>query len=111
MTGFRKYIVVFLTVVYAFFFASTNLFYHTHHLVNSVLVHSHPFSGAGHTHTASQLVLIDAVDSSVYQGSVLQTVPEFVPTAFGSELCLNPITPVLSTRALSFSLRAPPASC
>lgn len=111
MVSLRKHISLFLLLVYAFFFASTNLFYHSHHLANSTLVHSHPFSGAGHTHTANQILVIDAVNSAVYEESALQDIPEYIPIAFRYELCTGYTTPVLSPTVSSFSLRAPPASC
>ena len=41
---FRQLSSVVMLVVYAFFFASTNLFYHSHQLADSKVVHSHPFS-------------------------------------------------------------------
>lgn len=49
----------FLLVLYAFFFASTTLFVHTHQDSNAT--HSHPWSSKAHTHTGSQLQLIDCL--------------------------------------------------
>lgn len=50
---------LFLLVLYAFFFASTTLFVHTHQ--DSNITHSHPWSSKNHTHTGSQLQLIDCL--------------------------------------------------
>ena len=47
----------FLLLLYAFFFASTTLFVHTHPDLN--ITHSHPWSSKTHTHTGAQIQLID----------------------------------------------------
>lgn len=111
MVKSRKYVGLALIVVYAFFFASANLFYHTHQLANSKLVHSHPFSGAGHSHTANQVVLIDLLDSATYQESSEISVPDAVSLLCCREIPASPEQSVLSVSAFSFSLRAPPATC
>ena len=104
-----KYIGLFLVLVYAFFFTSTNFFYHTHQLATAKLVHSHPFGGQGHTHTANQLTLVDIIDSSVYQESADVITPDFLPVLLSSEMDWNPTEEVFNVRILNFSLRAPPA--
>lgn len=107
----RKYFGLVLIVVYAFFFASTNYFSHSHQLENYRLVHSHPFNTPGHSHTANQILLISIVDSSLYQKSSDILVPDrFVPlTCF--EIISGPKEEIYSGSFYSYSLRAPPANC
>lgn len=111
MVKCRKYFGLFLVAVYAFFFASTNLFYHTHQIADYILVHSHPFSGSGHSHTADQVLLIDAVDSAIYQESSVISAPDMIPELPRLVISLGRETDVFSTHIFSISLRAPPASC
>ena len=111
MVKCRKYFGLFLVAVYAFFFASTNLFYHTHQIADFILVHSHPFSGAGHSHTADQVLLIDAIDSSIYQESSAISAPDMIPALPCLVISMGREADVLSAPTFPFSLRAPPASC
>ena len=111
MVKFRKYSGLFLILVYAFFFASTNLFYHSHQLADYKLVHSHPFSIPGHSHTANQILLIDLIDSADFQESAELSVPDAVPGFSCPEIMGNSTEVVRSGVIFSYSLRAPPASC
>ena len=111
MVKFRKYSGLFLILVYAFFFASTNLFYHSHQLADYKLVHSHPFSIPGHSHTANQILLIDLIDSADFQESAELSVPDAVPGFSCPENMGNSTEVILSGVIFSYSLRAPPASC
>lgn len=104
----RKIIGLFLLVVYAYFFASTNFFYHSHQLANSKIVHSHPFNGK-HAHTPGQIFVIGLFDAAVYQKSSDITVPDIVPLLACLEIPLRPEKDVFSCSVFSFSLRAPPA--
>lgn len=110
MVKHRKHIGLFLLVVYAFFFASTNFFYHSHQLANYKLVHSHPFNSPGHSHAGGQILLIEATDSAAYEESSPISVPDFVPTRPGTKILQTDVRPILTPDILSFSLRAPPAS-
>ena len=97
--------------MYAFFFASTNLFYHTHRLANGIIVHSHPFSNPEHSHTTSQILLIDAIHSAVYLESTELSVPERATVFFHQVVIDERAEHILSGLHISYSLRAPPASC
>ena len=107
----RKFIGVILIAVYAFLFASTNCFYHSHRLADSLLVHSHPFSNAQHSHTVNQIILIDIVDSAVYEESALIAAPDVVPASQCTEFSESTVEPALDGSFILFSLRAPPAVC
>ncbi|MBQ0150085.1 MAG: hypothetical protein KBT08_05650 [Bacteroidales bacterium] len=111
MVKCRKYIGIFLVLVYAFFFASTNLFYHSHQLADSKLVHSHPFSIPGHSHTATQILLIELTDTADYQASAELSAPDAAPGMFCPEISDSCTEAVLSGVLFFYSLRAPPASC
>ena len=111
MVRSRKVIGLVLVVVYAFFFASTNFFYHSHQLADFKLVHSHPFSNAGHSHTANQIVLIQVIDSAVYEESSAVAAPSDLPLPLVEEKLQWHAVPHVSPSVHSVSLRAPPASC
>ncbi|MCQ2181708.1 MAG: hypothetical protein MJY50_06600 [Bacteroidales bacterium] len=111
MAKCRKHIGLALLVVYAFFFASANLFCHSHQLSGFKIVHSHPFNGSGHSHTTGQILLIDVLDSATYQESAEISAPELIPVLLGGEIVSPYTSPVFSPEVSSFSLRAPPASC
>ena len=111
MVKCRKHIGLVLLLVYAFFFASTNFFYHSHQLAGCKIVHSHPFNDPGHSHTANQVLLIDSADSAIYQEVADLLAPDAVPALLcvGITACQNDV--VLPGSFFSFSLRAPPTSC
>ena len=111
MVKFRKYTGLFLILVYAFFFASTNFFYHTHQLADHKLVHSHPFSIPGHSHTADQILLIDLIDSADLLESAELSVPDAISGFSIPEYNDNAAEDTLCGSDLFYSLRAPPASC
>ena len=111
MVKFRKHTGLFLILVYAFFFASTNFFYHTHQLADYKLVHSHPFSIPGHSHTAGQILLIDLTDSADLLESAELSVPDAISGFSVPEYNDNVAEDTLCGSDLFYSLRAPPASC
>lgn len=102
---------IILATVYAFFFASTNFFYHSHVISDVKIVHSHPWSGAAHSHNADQISLIETLDSAVYEESETVTVPGPVPEFSFRTVAEAPAAAPLSAAVLTFSLRAPPATC
>ena len=56
-------------VLFAFFFASTNLFTHVHEGPEGRIVHSHPWSGKPHSHSDSELQLLQLISANVYLDS------------------------------------------
>lgn len=104
----RQRISIILLMVYAFFFASTNLFYHTHQLEDGTIVHSHIFwGGKAHSHSASQLQIIHLFDTVAYDAQV-----EVIPQPFIEQACADCCTPYIADTPVEprfvFSLRAPP---
>lgn len=98
-----------LAAVYAFFFASTNFFYHSHIISDVKIVHSHPWSGSAHSHSADQITLIEVLDSAVYEESETLVAPVPVPMAVCRTASELTESPAFSVSVLTFSLRAPPA--
>lgn len=54
-------------VLFAFFFASTNFFFHVHEGPDGRIVHSHPWSAKPHSHSAAQFQLISLISSSAFE--------------------------------------------
>lgn len=111
--GWKGTVAIVLATIFAWHFASSNLFMHTHHVEGKLIAHSHPFSGTAdnpaHTHTATQLNTISnasgpfvsatAFIDTTYSG--FRFVPEIAH--FPGQACLSPGHKVLSHRG-------PPAS-
>lgn len=74
----RLYSSLVLLAIYAFFFASTNLFYHSHQIENMKIVHSHPWSGGNHAHSTGQILLINIISAQIYEQSACVTAPDAV---------------------------------
>ena len=56
-----------LLLLFAFFFASTNLFPHVHEGPQGRIVHSHPWSGESHSHTDAQYQIIQLISSNIFE--------------------------------------------
>lgn len=76
MAGLNKLISLFLLVVYVMYFASANLFVHSHHFQNRIVVHSHPYTAKAHGHTSTEVQLIDLLQESTTTEGVPSSVPE-----------------------------------
>lgn len=110
MTRHLKYKSALALVLFAFFFASTNLFPHVHEGPEGRIVHSHPWSGKAHSHSDSEIQLLQIISANIYldSGHV-----EFVTAE-------SPSFPVIPVPALPevvqtvfhhvLGLRAPPVS-
>lgn len=64
-----KYKSALALVLFAFFFASTNLFPHVHEGPNGRIVHSHPWSGKAHSHSDSEIQLLQIISANIYLDS------------------------------------------
>ena len=62
-----KYWSVLSLLLFAFFFASTNLFPHVHEGENGRIVHSHPWSANSHSHTDAQYQTILLLSGYTFQ--------------------------------------------
>lgn len=56
-------------VLFAFFFASTNLFTHVHEGPEGRIVHSHPWSGKPHSHSQSEFQLLQLISLNIYRAA------------------------------------------
>ncbi len=110
MTRHLKYKSALALVLFAFFFASTNLFPHVHEGPDGRIVHSHPWSGKAHSHSDYEIQLLQIISANIYldSGHV-----EFVTAESPS----FPVIPVLTLPEVVqtvfhhvLGLRAPPMS-
>lgn len=72
MTRHLKYKSALALVLFAFFFASTNLFPHVHEGPHGRIVHSHPWSGKTHSHSDSELQLLQIISAKLLQKSEMR---------------------------------------
>lgn len=99
---------LFLLLVYAFFFASTNLFYHAHWIADTKIVHSHPAGDKAHSHTTGQINFLEITTNEVFDGVGTLTSCSPIPESGCSFEPMMAVPHVQSAHLLSFSLRAPP---
>lgn len=108
MDWIKKTVSVVMLVVYATLFVSTNLFYHSHHLGDKVVFHSHLFGGQQHTHSSDQIQAIDLITSAV----IYVVEPDQLPLVYEGKpqdiTCLQPVRPLEKAPIIHFFLRAPP---
>lgn len=105
----RRNISILLLAVYAFVFASTNFFYHSHQSANGIIAHSHISLGrTAHSHSLGQFQLIDQLNHMPYEGADNIEIQEVLPI-YGRHIeVLRDAAAPLGHPELSFSLRAPP---
>ena len=110
MTRLGKYWSALLLALFAFFFASTNLFTHVHEGPEGRIVHSHPWSGKSHSHTGAQYQIIQLLSGNIFQPGEEEhpVAPVFSIEAVAS--C--PQTEAYTNRLFHhvLGMRAPPAS-
>lgn len=107
----RKTISLLLLVVYAFVFASTHFFYHSHQLADGTIVHSHILFGhVAHTHNAVQLQVIDQMNTAPYECEEPVQIELIHLEYIGQLEVARDVTALPLRPAFSFSLRAPPAA-
>lgn len=108
MNRFSRIAGILMLSLYAFFFASTNLFIHTHEGPYSKIVHSHPWSGKSHSHSSSELQLINILSSGNCLAADICENPEPYAVCQGivtESIC---VPPVLDEQYRTAGLRAPP---
>lgn len=106
----RQKIGIILLVVYAFFFASANLFYHTHQLADGTIVHSHIFWGSkAHSHSTSQLQIIDLFNYCIYDNAETIEVQQIIKDYSEEIYVVSEVAAFISGSLYSFTLRAPPS--
>ena len=110
MTKLNKCWSALLLLLFAFFFASTNLFSHVHEGPQGRIVHSHPWSGESHSHTDAQYQIIQLISSNIFEAGEEEHIDTpflFIQATLSSKL------PEIQIREIHhhvLGLRAPPAS-
>ena len=107
---FSKFSSVVLLVLFAFFFASTNLFVHTHEDISGKIVHSHPWSAKSHNHTSAQFQAISILSANIFDLSASVDVSDCpqrpqIASAY-SDCCVS----VTGIHPGTMCLRGPPMS-
>lgn len=110
MTRHLKYKSALALLLFAFFFASTNLFPHVHEGPDGRIVHSHPWSGKAHSHSDSEIQLLQIISANIYLDSghvefVTAESPDFL---FILVVALPEVVQTVFHHVLG--LRAPPVS-
>lgn len=105
-----KYKSALALVLFAFFFASTNLFPHVHEGPDGRIVHSHPWSGKAHSHSASEIQFLQIISATIY----LDSGPAELITAESPSFSFIPVQASPKVVQTIFhhvlGLRAPPVS-
>lgn len=110
MISHLKYKSALALVLFAFYFASTNLFPHVHEGPEGRIVHSHPWSGKAHSHSDSEIQLLQIISANIYLDSghvdfVTAESPDFL---FILVVALPEVVQIVFHHVLG--LRAPPVS-
>ena len=108
MRHLRTYCAVILLALFSCYYAGISLFFHTHIVNGSTVVHSHLGGSADHNHSDSQYAVIDILSTFQSEGAVDCNV---CPTPFFllSDACHEYQAPsVLGESVQALTLRGPP---
>lgn len=110
MRRLNKYWSALLLLLFAFFFASTNLFTHVHEGPEGRIIHSHPWNGKSHSHTDAQYQIIQLLSSNIFQAGEEENFEN--PIIFIESDISSILPEIYINRILHhiLGLRAPPAS-
>lgn len=105
-----EYLSALALVLFAFFFASTNLFTHVHEGPEGKIVHSHPWSGKAHSHSDTELHLLQLISSNIFEASerISVTVSDSPVVPYHPSGVLPEVAQTVFHHVLG--LRAPPQS-
>ena len=108
MKKYLEYLSALALVLFAFFFASTNLFTHVHEGPEGRIVHSHPWSGKPHSHSQSEFQLLQLISLNIYRAAEQVGVTS-LPRPVLYELPMRKLPEVIQTVFHHvLGLRAPP---
>ena len=105
---FSKVSSVILLVLFAFFFASTNLFFHTHEGLSGKIVHSHPWGAKSHNHTGAQFQTISMLSANIFEMSAPARLPDCPQLYLADSGHFEYVAVVRTVHCGTISLRAPP---
>lgn len=97
-------------LLFAFFFASTNLFTHVHEGEEGRIVHSHPWSAKSHNHTDAQFQIIQLLSGNSFREEENERLE--VPYFFIEREVSYPLPEIHISKIFHhvLGLRAPPVS-
>ena len=67
----KKIVSLLLLVLYVGYYAGTTFFVHSHNCTNGVIIHSHPYTSATHTHSTTSFQLIDSLTTTLFVGGAV----------------------------------------
>ena len=108
MRHLRAYCAVILLALFSCYYAGISLFFHTHIVNGSTVVHSHLGGSADHNHSDSQYAVIDLLSTFQSEGAVDCNV---CPTPFFllSDSCHEYQAPSVQSESVQvLTLRGPP---
>ena len=108
MRQLRAYCAVVLLALFSCYYAGISLFFHTHIVNGSTVVHSHLGGGADHNHSDSQYAVIDILSNFQSEGvsdNIVCPTPFFLLSESGHEYQAPAI---LGASVLALTLRGPP---
>lgn len=98
-----------LVTVYVCYFLSAHLFVHSHVDSSGRVVHSHPYASSDHTHTQSQLNLIEYLSSTANSELASNLYSVAVVVVLLSVIVVYVKTAIISEDINYALLRGPPA--
>ena len=103
----HRIIAFLLAMLFIGFYAGNNLCTHVHYVDNVMIVHSHPFSGSGHSHSSAALQAISLLNSAVFccPAEIVAIAAQFILIAV---VCIGTYRSVALRCLSAISLRAPP---
>ena len=105
---FRRIAALLLFTLFAFYFTSVNLLYHTHVVDGERITHSHPAPGKHHQHSAKNINLIAQLAMYIAVVAAVAAILAFVVFAVRDEQ--KPLERCYENRAVCrLYLRGPPA--
>ena len=61
----HRIIALLLAMLFVSYYAGSTMCEHVHYVDNVMVVHSHPFGGAGHTHSASAMQALSVLNATM----------------------------------------------
>jgi hypothetical protein len=109
----KKFFAALMLAIFAAYFVSTNMFYHSHVVLGDTIVHSHPFKSDSngkpiHSHNDKGYLTIQYLSCLLLSVIIFTLIRDGI-SLNSSELVVKlKLNKVLSSSRLVYSLRAPP---
>ncbi|MGN1246830.1 MAG: hypothetical protein ACI4UN_09360, partial [Muribaculaceae bacterium] len=103
----HRILAMMLAVLFMGYYASSTLCEHVHYVNDVMVVHSHPFGGSGHTHTAAGLQALSLFNATLHY--ILAEVATVAVAVTVAMVITVAATVAVATRFMGKpALRAPP---